>query len=128
MFKPIGGTDDEEDMGETLASIHSAELMKGGKLGQITQSSENFLNTRNKTQNLMKDNERITSDMLEITERDGNDDKMTAEVLKKQAAEKKAADAKKAHTKQVKDAEEELGTHFNNDDIADDTEVALRGF
>jgi hypothetical protein len=78
----LGGSDDNDDIAESLASIKSAELMEKAKIGPIVVSTENFNETRNEVGNLMKDNERITGDMLEITDKDPVDDgKMAAKIL-----------------------------------------------
>ena len=97
----LGGSDDAEEESSTLASLKSAELLKNSSMGSIISSTENFRKTGNFVQNMMKDNDRITGDMLEITEREAIDETKSVEANLKLAQNKKSAAEKELHRQTV---------------------------
>tara|TARA_B110000285_G_C14566508_1_gene355905 strand:+ start:174 stop:329 length:156 start_codon:yes stop_codon:yes gene_type:complete len=38
----LGGSDDNDDMAETLASLKSSELLNKAKIGEVAVTSDNF--------------------------------------------------------------------------------------
>ena len=66
-------------MDDTLDSIRTAELQSHAKLEKIEQSVAQYNKTGNQIHNGLKNDDRITGDMLSIIEKDQFDDNKALE-------------------------------------------------
>ena len=85
VMSELGGSDDSNDVDETLQSIKSAELMSKSKLGAVTESTRSMMDSGNKIENMMAGNTRISADMLNIADRGTGEDVVDSEKALAQA-------------------------------------------
>lgn len=71
----LGGSDDQDDVFQTLASVKSAEIQHGKSYALPEMSSEIYNKTGNKVENILAEDRRITHQMLAAADADDDDEK-----------------------------------------------------